>query len=256
MRNLYALLLFFVLGVSQAQQPVPIEIKGTGVKVVKVDKVVIVKEDMTLVSSLPFTVNAPAGNLLYVWSYPQGVTARKKGEILEVTAAPKGAVTVSVEMISVDFDAKKVVTKYGEVTFTVGDVPLPPIPPGPEPKPPEPKPPEPSADNPFVAAWKMETVANKENIVAVIAALYRGYASEAKIGMKTGKQLFDFMSAAYLAAKSGNEPIQGKLTKLVPVVNQWIASTLKVPEGQLTAEDRTAAHATFIKIANWLGELK
>lgn len=137
MRSLYALLLFFVLGVAQAQQPVPIEIKGAGVKVVKVDKVVIVKEDMTLVSSLPFTIHAPAGNLLYVWSYPQGVTARKKGEVLEITTAPKGSVTISVEMISVDFDAKKVVTKYGEVTFTVGDAPIPP-----EPKPPEPKPPD------------------------------------------------------------------------------------------------------------------
>jgi hypothetical protein len=130
-----------------------------------------------------------------------------------------------------------------------------PVPVPPDPKPPNPNP-EPSADNPFVFAWKMETVANKENIVAVIAALYRGYASEAKAGTKTGKQLFDFMSAAYLAAKSGDEPIAGKLTKLVPVVNQWIASTLKIPEGQLTAEERAATHATFSKIANWLGELR
>jgi hypothetical protein len=55
--------------------------------------------------------------------------------VLEVTAAPKGDLTVSLKCVGADWDAKKFITKYGRTTFSVGEVQ-----PGPAPVPPDPKP--------------------------------------------------------------------------------------------------------------------
>lgn len=120
---------------------VPLEVKGDTVKV-QVDKVIVVKEDRLLVRSLPFTVQAPPGAGLYFWQFPQGVTALDKGDRLEVTAAPKGALFIGVKLVTADWDKKQFLTKFGSVSLDVGEVTPVPIPPGPEPKPtpPEPKP--------------------------------------------------------------------------------------------------------------------
>lgn len=119
-------------------QAVHLDVQGAGVKVVQVERAVIVKVDVTLVTSLPFTVKAPAGAGLYFWTYPASVTAVDEGDVLRITAAPKGELTVSVKSVQADWDAKKFVTKFGSVTFAVGDVPqptppVPPEPPGPAP---------------------------------------------------------------------------------------------------------------------------
>lgn len=148
MRKLLAApLLLLALALPAQGQDVRLEVKGGGAKVVQVDRQVLVKVDVTVVSSLPFTVQAPAGAGLYFWQYPPGVAAQDRNDRLEVTAAPKGELTVGVKMITADLDDqgrfKGFRTAYGSVTFTVGDVPQP-GPPTP-PDPPGPKPPAPVA---------------------------------------------------------------------------------------------------------------
>lgn len=130
------LVAFWASASSSLAQDVPLTISGGDAKVVKVDRVVVVKVDLTVVSSFPFSVTAPAGAGIYFWTYPAGVQAVDKGDKLEITSAPKGELTVNVKAITADWEAKKFVTKFGTVTFAVGEVPpgpKPPVPPGPDP---------------------------------------------------------------------------------------------------------------------------
>lgn len=127
MKRLVILWLFLFSAVAPAQDT--LEIKGDTVTV-KVDRVVVVKEDLLLVRSLPFEVKAPPGGFGYVWTTPAGWVTSKKANVLEVKTAPKGAVTVGVEWYVVDFDKRVVQNKFASVTFAVGDVP-----PGPKPDP-------------------------------------------------------------------------------------------------------------------------
>lgn len=130
-------------------QSIDISLKGDGVKVVKVDKIIIVKEDRTVVQSFPIILTVPINAGLYFWAYPATVQATDRGDSLEIANAPKGDVTVSVKCVTanVDKDGKFIgfLTKFGSVTFTVGDVPTPtpPVPPNP-PDPPKPDPPTPA----------------------------------------------------------------------------------------------------------------
>jgi hypothetical protein len=158
---------------APAAQDVALEVKGPGVAVVKVDRQVVVKVDVTLVSSLPFTVTAPAGAGLYFWTYPPAVTAQDRGDSLVVTAAPRGELQVGVKMISADVDKdgkfKGFLTRFGQVTFVVGEVPGP-GPPDPGPKP-DPKPlpvaglrvliVEESADRPKLPAAQQSVILGK-----------------------------------------------------------------------------------------------
>lgn len=143
-------------------------------KVVQVDRQVIVKEDVLVVQSVPFTVQAPAGGFLYSWDVPSGITAKKKGNALEVTAAAKGSVTISVEWVVIDFDKRATETKSASISFAVGDV-------GPGPKPPDPKPPDPSpAPIPvdgFRVLFIVETAANipADQRAVLAAAEVRAY---------------------------------------------------------------------------------
>jgi hypothetical protein len=118
-------------------QDVPLKIDGGNVKTVKVEQTVIQYVDRTLVTTFPFRVQAPEGGVIYSWDFPVGVTARRRGNVLEVTAAPKGELIISVDYAVVDFEKKKTTNHHGEVTLYVGEV----VPPGP--KPPDPKPPDP-----------------------------------------------------------------------------------------------------------------
>ncbi len=133
-------------------QPVPLEVKGGDVKTVKVDKIIVVKEDRLVVSSFPFTVQAPVGGGLYFWSYPKEVAASDQGDSLEVSFAPKGSLTVSVKCITPDWNAKKFTTTFGKVTLLVGEVPPGPTPPPVPPVPPDPVPPDPKPPAPIPEA--------------------------------------------------------------------------------------------------------
>lgn len=135
--------LALLLTVSQVRsQDISLEVKGAGVKQIKVDRIVIVQEDKTLVTSFPFTISAPSGTGICFWQYPPGVVAIDRNDKLEIKSAPTGELTISVKCLTADWDKKILITKFGQVTFLVGDVPPGPKPP--EPKPPEPKPPTPA----------------------------------------------------------------------------------------------------------------
>ena len=133
----YVFLLLAAFPAVAAGQTVDLSLKGDGVRVVKVDVIRVFKEDATIVLAFPIEVGAPKNSGLYFWTYPSGVTAIDKGDTLEITSAPKGALTVSVKAISanLDKDGKFIgfLTTFGSKTFTVGDVPQPG--PGPDPKP-------------------------------------------------------------------------------------------------------------------------
>lgn len=117
-------------------QAIDLGLKGEGVKTVKVDKTVIIKVDAIVVSSFPFTVEAPANAGLYFWTYSAGVTASDEGDKLRVTAAPNGPLTISVKAFSayLDMDGKTIKYKnqFGSASFTVSTE-----------EPPEPKKPPP-----------------------------------------------------------------------------------------------------------------
>lgn len=135
-----------------APPPVPVVIGDLTVdgrtKLVQVDKVVVTKEERLLVSELPFTIKAVPGAFDYRWSFPNTITALDMGDTLKVTAAPKGELTVGVVVKNIDFDKRKVDTKFSSLSLLIGEVPPGPVPPGPVPPgptPPGPNPPAPPA---------------------------------------------------------------------------------------------------------------
>lgn len=140
MKRILLVLLLFFPSLAHGQD---LSLKGDGVKVVKVDKIIVVKEDATVIVSFPFTITAPDGAGLYFWTFPPGIQAADKGNVLEVLAGAKGPVTVSSKSIYPDLDKdgkfKGFVTKFASVSFSIGDSPGP-VPPGPTPAPPEPIP--------------------------------------------------------------------------------------------------------------------
>jgi len=143
MKRFALALLLIAAGFAQAQET-QLHITGGDAITVKVDKVVIVKEDRLVVRALPFKLNASAGAADYRWSIPPGVTATEVDDILTVTAAPKGELTFSCRVLVVDFEKKVTKRSTQSLTVNIGDVvpPLPPTPPDP-PKPPIPPPPAP-----------------------------------------------------------------------------------------------------------------
>lgn len=145
MRRYAAAWLLFALVPAWGWGEVTLEIHGGGKKIVQVDKVVVIKEDRTVVTSFPFTITAKPGAAIYTWSLPSNVTALDKGDRLEVTNAPKGDLTFGLKVVTVDWDARKFTTDFGQITFSVGDVgPQPPGPLPPGPQPPGPTPPGPA----------------------------------------------------------------------------------------------------------------
>lgn len=121
------LALAFCVELAHAQD-IPLEVKGPGVRVV------------TVVESLPFTINAPAGAGLYDWKIPAGVTATGEDEdTLTVQTAPKGSIAFRVRLTYGETDGKKVTFKrqWGTITVQVGDKPGPGPAPDPDPVPDE-----------------------------------------------------------------------------------------------------------------------
>lgn len=144
-----SLLSLFLLVSPLIAADVPLTVKGD-LSVVKVDVIVKHQEDRTVIKSLPFTISAPATEAFYFWTYPPGVVAVDKGQVLEVTAAPKGELVISVKSIKVDWDAKKFLNDFGSIKVIVGGIvpPTPPTPPAPPPVPPAPPPVPPAPPKP------------------------------------------------------------------------------------------------------------
>lgn len=130
MRKLAVFLLLCLPPPAWGQTPVALEVKGDGVK------------QITLVSKFPVFVSGQSGADLYFWSASPGVTFTDRGDSVEVLSAPQGESSVYCRMLFIDWTGKKVVSKFGVVTFSVGN--LPPGPNPPDPKPPDPKPPIPT----------------------------------------------------------------------------------------------------------------
>lgn len=105
--------------------PVPdmIVINGGNPVVVEIEKMIVVKEKVTLLSSFPFTLTAGSDGLGYVWEVPAGVKYKRKNNVLEILDAPKGGSEISVEYSKVEVvnGQLKITPKYQSTTFTVAD---------------------------------------------------------------------------------------------------------------------------------------
>lgn len=126
-------------------------------------------DTITVVKKLPFKVSVPAQKkALYIWNYPSTVKAKKDKNVLTVTEAPKGEVTVYIQVAVYDKEADDFTTTDGQITFVVGDVP-PPVPPGPDPLPPDPK-------DPFLdalqKAYDSNTEADKKTTITNLANVF------------------------------------------------------------------------------------
>lgn len=124
--------------VPTPQEP-KLEISGGDVRVVKVNKVITIQEDRTVVQKLPFNLKAPPGAMLYSWTFsPPNVVGVKLGNRFEVTSAPKGTISVVVEMVKLNLSIDWIkqtsktdfTTEVARDTFDVGAaVVVPPPPP-------------------------------------------------------------------------------------------------------------------------------
>lgn len=156
------------------------------VATVKVKEYIEVEVERVVAQDLPVKLTAPAGGLIYSWEWPEGWKVKRKANVLELVAAPKGQGTVAVEWPVIDFKAQTSVIKTATITFFVGDVP--------QPKPPTPPTPDPTPEPPIpVGALRVIFVRESADNLA-------------------GEQLHVWNStqiAAYLNAKcikDGNQP--------------------------------------------------
>jgi len=146
MKWLFSAILAVGLAIPILAEDIPLQLKGD-TEVVKVDRVIVVKEDRTVVKTFPAFIIAPPDIGFYYWTYPATVKATDKGNTLQIDSAPQGDVKVNLKVQSaVVVDGKiKYVTQFSDITFAVG-APTPPIPPTPVPPtpiPPTPVPPTP-----------------------------------------------------------------------------------------------------------------
>lgn len=136
-RFAFALAASILPSIALAQSPSALTLKGD-VKTVEVPRTVVVLDKIQQVEKLPVVVVAPAGATDYRWKIPAGVTVTDdESETLEITAAPRGSITVSVRMKSYSIvDGKLIVAvKVHQLTFSIGEVGPNPKPPGPDPQP-------------------------------------------------------------------------------------------------------------------------
>lgn len=176
-----SVLALFLLVAPCLSQEVPLTLKGD-TAVVQVDKVIVTKEDRTVVKSFPLFVIAPSDVGFYYWSYPAAVKASDKGNVLQVDSAPKGDLKVELKVQSAVYDeaAKKIkyVTQFASITVAIGEVPQPPIPPEPkppEPKPPEPKPPIPVSSFRVIFVWESGKTLPIGQVAVMDAKVVRDY---------------------------------------------------------------------------------
>lgn len=89
------------------------------------DSIVVTGGDVvvvTEVSSLPFTLTVASNGLGYVWDVPEGVKYKRKNNAIEITFAPKGDLSVSVEYSVVDFKAGAIIPKFAEKKLRVNEI--------------------------------------------------------------------------------------------------------------------------------------
>jgi hypothetical protein len=238
-----AVLFFLLAGIAKGQD-VPLSVQGG--KVVKVDKVITIQVDATVIDKFPFTVSAPAGGGLHFWQYPAGVAATDKGDKLEVTAAPKGELTISVKLITADWDKKQFVTKFGSVTVCVGEVK--------PPKPPEPKPDVEPTDplyQPLKAAWLKEVDRAKRDTLAEVYSLLSDEAKAPGIWLDA-RTVAEFSQRATAARKAA---IGEALPLTRAVLTAELNKTLPTATAATMGQHRAAVAAFYSRIADLLRRL-
>ena len=219
--------------------PVQLELKGEGVKVVDVDKVIIVKVKMTVVDVFPVTVSVPPDKYLVScrWQYPRKtVEANDNDTSLEIVSAPKGELRISVtaKYVELDKDGKfqGLANKVGSIAFSVG-TPTPPDPPLPT--------------DAFSKAVLDAYVADGKPVaqVAQLAALYRQSATTVNnLSNKTAKDVLDTMHKAAVS-------LVGDATTVLPKTRRVIADELNKTLANmttLTPDNRSTITAAFVRV--------
>lgn len=169
-------------------------------------------ETILVVKSLPFKVVAPEGATLYSWELPAGVDGDRNDNVLTVTKAPAGEFVVRVQMVTVDFEQKKVKKETGEVNVTLG-----------VPKPPDPPDPSTALQKAVKDALAKETVADKELLTLALAEVYGQASGHVTKGTaKTYGQLFTIMTAGVEAAG-----VKGKLPNIRSAIESNTSQILK-----------------------------
>lgn len=264
-------------GFALAQQAtIPLDIRGGDVKVVKVDKVIVVKVDLTVVSSTPFTISAPPGAGLYFWTLPAGVSGTDKGDTYEIASAPSGQITISVKAIAPNLDKDGrftgFKTEFGSVTFAMGGVPAPPVVPPVTPPdiPPDvppivppppvipPGPPLTQLESDVAAAYAKDTDVGRDAFRKQYAALFRQgipYANDPSIATSGGLYA-KLAGAETVLDKTGDLP-KKCLPNTKAVVRAELRRTLELnPLVQFTQVSRDNSAATLLRIAVALEKLK
>lgn len=149
-----------------------------------------------VVKSMPATITAPAGADFYIWNFPETVTGKAEENVLVVTDAPKGASTISVLAITINFTVDKdgKVTKtnskdYGSVVLVTDSGPTPgPTPPGPTPPGPDPAP----LPTDKLAVMIIEDESNRRDLTkgqleSITSTLFRTWV-KSKVGKDSGGQ--------------------------------------------------------------------
>lgn len=142
-------------------------IKGE-TRIDEVERIVVVKEKITVVTKLPFTIEAPLGGPAYSWEYPSTIMASRKQNVLTVTAG-KGLVKVSVEWSTAEIKNGIVIfnPQSAVLTFAIGEV----IPP---------KPPEPmdAFTQKIIDVWKTDTGKEETNTLIELYRMAIDYADK------------------------------------------------------------------------------
>lgn len=206
-----------------------LKITGANVKVV------------TVIDGTPFQIEAPKGGFGYQWAFPPTITATKKANVLEITAAPKGTIVVSCEWYVVDFDKRTIESRAASATFAVGE-------PGPGPKPPD------SFTQSLIDAYKAEAGMNKAEVVSFFVSLYRQAAKEDAYdaSLATLVDLYARLVAAR-KRKYGDDVILPMRKLIEAELNALIKPVADQP---LDAATRDKAAAAFNRIAAGLEAVK
>lgn len=147
MKSRFLLAILLVLCGRQLVPAQDIQLTVEGGTVVKIDQYVKLQVDRTVITKFPTPIKATPNAGFYRWSYPATVKATDKGDVLMIDYAPKGDLKIDLKVESAVIEDGKIkyITKFTDITVSVGlPDPGPPLPPDPNPpKPPDPKPPVP-----------------------------------------------------------------------------------------------------------------
>lgn len=207
-------------------------------------------DTVTVVKSLPFKVTAAPGADVYIWNHPSSVKSSEDENVLTITEAPKGEVTVKIQTITIDWAAKKTVKARGSVTFVVGAVP-----PGPGPDP-GPTPPDPTPVPPLVKAlrdaYAAETDAEKSSRLKALAGLYATAAEQVT------QQKPATMGAVWKAIEAGAKAagVNGKILRVQTVVQgEWKRLPTKSTDA-LDDTKRALVVSVFSEVADALARVE